>query len=89
MIPPAGMAIAAITIMLWIIWSDTLRPQRPSQILFTMRIALFLVVSGIFILNLVRYPRMFTGTAYGLAIAASAVGLGGAAYFARRLVKRV
>ncbi len=89
MIPPAGMAIAAITIMLWIVWSDTLRAQRPSQILYAMRIALYLVVSGIFILNLVRYPRMFAGTAYGLAIAAIAIGIGGAAYFARRLVKRV
>lgn len=89
MIPPAGMAIAAITIMLWIVWSDTLRAQRPSQILYTMRIALYLVVSGVFVLNMVRYPRMFRGTALVLCIAAITVGILGAGYFARRLVKRV
>src|SRR5438045_732729 len=30
MIPPGGMAIAAITVMLWILWSDTLRARIPS-----------------------------------------------------------
>ena len=47
--------------MLWLVWSDTVRARRPSQILFTVRIALFLVVSGIFILNMIRYPHYFTG----------------------------
>ncbi len=89
MIPPAGMAIAAITIMLWIVWSDTLRAQRPSQILYVMRIALYLIVSGVFVVNMVRYPNMFRGTAFVLCIVAVAIGILGAAYFARRLVKRV
>jgi low affinity Fe/Cu permease len=89
MIPPAGMAIAAITIMLWIVWSDTMRTRRSSQMLYAMRIAVYLVVSGVFILNLVRYPGMFAGTARGLCIAAVVLGLAGAAYFARRLVRRV
>ena len=89
MIPPAGMAIAAITIMLWIVWSDTLRARRPSQILYVVRIALYLVVSGVFVLNLVRYPRMFDGSARTLAIVAAGIGVIGAAYFARRLVRRI
>jgi len=89
MIPPAGMAIAAITVMLWILWSDTLRARRPSQILFTIRIGLYLVVSGVMILNLVRYPHFFSGTARVLAIVAAAIGIIGAAYFGRRLVRRV
>lgn len=89
MIPPAGMAIAAITVMLWILWSDTLRARRPSQILYTMRIGLYLVVSGVMILNLVRYPYLFHGTTRVLAIVAAAIGVIGAAYFARRLVRRV
>jgi len=29
MIPPAGIAITAITLMLWILWSDTLRAKKP------------------------------------------------------------
>jgi len=89
MMSPAGMAIAAITVMLWILWSDTIRKSRPSQVLYTMRIALYLVVAGIFILNIFRYPAMFAGFARLLAMVAALVGVLGAAYFARRLVKGV
>ncbi len=85
---PAGMAIAAMTVMLWILWSDTLRARRPSSILYTVRIALYLVVSGIFILNMVRYPDTFAGTGRVLSIVAVFIGLLGAGYFARRLVLR-
>jgi hypothetical protein len=84
----AGMAIATMTVMLWILWSDTLRAKRPSAILYTMRIALYLVVSAIFILNMIRYPAYFAGSGRVLSIAAVAVGLIGAGYFARRLVLR-
>jgi hypothetical protein len=88
MISPGMMAIAALTVMLWILWSDTLRARRPTPILYAMRIALYLIVSGIMILNLVRYPRMFDGGARFIAIAAVLVGLVGAGYFARRMVLR-
>ena len=89
MISPAGMAIAAITVMLWIVWSDTMRSRRSSPILYTVRIGLYLVVSGVFVLNLVRYPRMFSGTARTLGIVAIVMGIVGATYFTRRLVRRV
>ncbi|HET7711129.1 MAG TPA: hypothetical protein VFL80_04305 [Thermoanaerobaculia bacterium] len=89
MIPPAGMALAALTVMLWILWSDTLRARRASQVLYAMRVALYLVVTGILILNLARYPRMFSGGAWTISILAILVGLVGAGYFARRLVRRV
>jgi len=85
---PSGMAIAAITVMLWILWSDTIRSRRPSQILYTMRIALYLIVAGIFILNVVRYPLMFAGFARVLAVVAAIIGLFGAIYFGKRLVRR-
>jgi hypothetical protein len=88
MMNPSGMAIAAITVMLWIMWSDTLRAKRPSQILYTVRIALFLIISGILVTNMVRYPASFAGGARGLVITAAVVGLCGAGYFARRLVLR-
>ena len=88
MISPGMMAIAALTVMLWILWSDTLRARRPTPILYAMRIALYLIVSGIMILNMVRYPRMFDGGARFIAIAAVLVGLVGAGYFARRMVLR-
>jgi hypothetical protein len=83
------MALAAITVMLWIIWSDTIRQKRSSAILYAVRIALYIIVSAILILNMVRYPRYFDTTARVLAVVAAALGLFGAAYFTRRLVRRL
>ena len=85
---PAAMAIIAITVMLWILWSDTVRARKPAPILFALRIALYLVVSGILVLNLIRYPHVFGGSSRALMIAAVVVGLVGAGYFTRRLVKK-
>ncbi|HEY2093775.1 MAG TPA: hypothetical protein VGJ81_18035 [Thermoanaerobaculia bacterium] len=89
MIPPAGMAIAAITVMLWILWSDTVRTRKPTPILYALRIALYLIVAGVLILNMFRYPWLFLGATKVLAIIAEIVGILGAAYFAVRLVRRV
>lgn len=88
MIPPAGIAIAALTLMLWILWSDSLRSRRPTPILYAMRVALYLIVTGVLLLNLIRYPRMFSGGARVLAVVAALVGLFGAFYFGRKLVRR-
>jgi len=88
MIPPAGMAIAALTVMLWILWSDTLRSKRPTPILYAVRIALYLIMTGVLILNRVRYPYLFSEGATILVVFAAVVGVTGAAYFTRRLVKR-
>lgn len=88
MINPATIAIAMITVMLWIVWSDTIRARRPAPILYALRIALYLIASGILVLNMVRYPRLFLGGTRVLAFVAVAVGVVGAGYFTRRLVKR-
>ncbi|HUP62208.1 MAG TPA: hypothetical protein VNA69_17520 [Thermoanaerobaculia bacterium] len=82
------MAIAAITVMLWILWSDTIRSRRPSQVLYAVRIALYLVVAGVLTLNLVRYPHAFVGGGRALTIVAIATGILGAGYFARKLVRQ-
>ena len=82
------MAIATITVMLWIMWSDTIRSRRPSPILYAVRIALFLIVSGVLVLNMVRRPDLFHGTERVLTIVAALVGIAGAVYFARRLTTR-
>lgn len=82
------MAMATITVMLWIMWSDTLRARRPSPILYAVRIALFLIVSGVLVLNMVRRPELFHGGARTLTVAAAVVGVVGAGYFARRLTRR-
>lgn len=88
MISPAGMALAAMTVMLWILWSDTIRSKRPAPILYAVRIALYLIVAGVLVLNLIRYPDRFTTTGRVLAVLAIGVGLFGAGYFGRRLVRR-
>lgn len=88
MIPPVAMAIAAMTVMLWILWSDTIRSRRPSPVLYTVRIALYLIVSGILILNLVRYPGYFSMAGRVFTGVAILVGFFGAFYFGKRLVRR-
>ena len=89
MIPPAGMAIAALTVMLWILWSDTLRAKRPAPILYAIRIALYLIMAGVLVLNRVRYPYLFSTGASVLVGVTAAVGILGALYFGRRMVRRV
>ena len=86
---PAGMAIASLTVMLWILWADTVRRRPPAPILYTVRIALFLIMSGVLTLNVVRYPGAFSPSARVLALIAAAVGIFGAAYFGRKLVRRL
>ena len=88
MMSPAGMAIAAITVMLWILWSDTLRRRRPTAIIYAVRIALFLIMSGVMIVNMVRYPHLFSGGERALGVVAVIIGFIGAGYFGRRLVTR-
>ncbi len=88
MIPPLGIAIAVMTVMLWIMWSDTIRARKPSPILYAMRIAFYLIASGVLVLNMIRYPHLFDGTARIFAIMAVCVGVAGAAYFTRRLTRR-
>ena len=85
---PMTMAIAAITVMLWIIWSDTIRARRPLPILYALRIALYLIVAGMMIVNLVRSPEVFGGGARIVTIVAILVGFLGAGYFARRMALR-
>ena len=88
MMNPVAMALAVITVMLWIIWSDSLRSRRPTAILYAVRIALFLIVSGILVLNMVRYPDYFGGTGRVIGILAVLIGVFGAGYFARKMMLR-
>lgn len=88
MMSASGMAIAAITVMLWLIWSDNVRAHRPAPILYALRVALFVIVAGVMVLNLVRYPATFANGARPLAIVAVAVGIAGAVYFAKKVARR-
>jgi hypothetical protein len=89
MISPGAIALTALTLMLWILWRDSMRSRRAGQIIFTVRIALFLVVSGVLLLNLVRYPELYTTTARVTTVFSALVGIVGAVYFSRRLIRRI
>ena len=88
MIPPTGMAIAALTVMLWILWSDTIRARRPTPVLYAVRVALYLIMATVLVLNRIRYPWLFSTGSSVLVTIAALVGLFGAFYFGRRLVRR-
>jgi hypothetical protein len=88
MISPAGMALAALTVMLWILWSDSIRAKRPTPIVYTLRVALYLIVAVVMILSLVRHPNLYGGTARAVTVISVLVGLFGAFYFGRKLVQR-
>lgn len=89
MIPPAAMAIAALTVMLWILWSDTVRPKRPHPVLYAVRVALYLIMAGVLVVTRFRNPRYFSPGASVIVAVAAAVGVFGAVYFGRRLMRRV
>ena len=89
MIPPTAMAIAALTIMLWILWSDTVRPQRPRPVLYAVRVALYLIMAGVLVLTRIRNPRYFGPGASVIVAVAALVGIFGAVYFGRRMTRRV
>jgi hypothetical protein len=88
MINASSIAIACITVMLWLIWSDNVRPHRTAPILYAVRVALFIIVAGVMVVNMVRYPATFAHGAWPLAIGTVILGLIGAYYFARKLARR-
>ena len=85
---PAGIAIACMTVMLWILWGDSVRSKRPSQPLYVLRVMLYLIMSGVLIVNMVRFRFLYSTTARVLTVAAAAVGLAGAIWFFRKLTRR-
>jgi hypothetical protein len=88
MIPPAGMAIAALTVMLWILWSDSVRSRRPTPVLYAVRVLLYLTMAAVLVSNRIRYPRVFSTSASALVVITALVGVFGALYFGRRMIRR-
>ena len=72
---PAAMALASMTVMLWIIWSETIRRRRPSVILYGVRVLLFLAMAVILVVNRYRFPYLYSPSIAGLTYFAAAVGV--------------
>ena len=85
--PPSLMPLAALVVMLWILWSDSLRKQRQHPIFYFVRIALYMVMAVVIVHNLVRYPDIFNPWSRFIAIIAALVGIGGSIYFFRRATR--
>lgn len=77
-----------MTLMLWIIWSDSVRPRRPSRVMYGFRIVMFTTVTLLMIYNTVAYPRLYGGGIRVLIGLASIVGVAGIVYFAQKLRTR-
>jgi hypothetical protein len=84
---PVALPLAAIVVMLWIIWSDSVRRRRLSPIFYIARTILFLTMAGVLLYNLISDPAVYPGGAGAVMIAAVAVGLVGAGYFVRRAMR--
>ncbi len=81
-----------MTVMLWILWSDTVRPRKSSRIVYSIRMVLFIGMIAALYYNFAAYPEAFNQTARVLLALATLVGLAGVVYFfmrARAAVKRV
>lgn len=81
---PVVLPVAAIVVMLWILWSDSLRRRPAPRFFYVLRVLIFLLMTGLLIYNLTlgAYPDAVRW----IAIFAAVVGLVGAGYFVRRLV---
>jgi hypothetical protein len=88
MIPPAGMAMAAITVMLWILWSDTIRARRGPRVVYALRILSYLAMAGVLVWNAMTRPELFGIGGRLLVFAAVLIAITGAIYFGRKFVKR-
>lgn len=82
------MPLVALTVMLWLLWSESLRKRPVSRIFYFIRTLLYLAMTGVLIFNLLEYPEMFRGGAKSLAILAAVVGLIGAGFFFRQATAR-
>lgn len=87
--PSAFMPLAALTVMLWLLWSDSLRKRRGPRIFYFIRTGLFVAMTGVTVFNLVSYPEFYPGISRVFAVLASLVGVGGAIFFFRKATARV
>lgn len=82
--PPWAVATAALIVMLWIVWSDSIRIGRSHPSVYFMRVVLYLATSAVLAVNLWRRAAEYSMTAKGIAILAALAGVGGAVHFLRK-----
>jgi hypothetical protein len=83
-IPTTTFALGALTLMLWLMWSDSVRPRRPHAVVYIVRALLFLTAVGVLLYNVFAYPRTYTNSGRVLVAFVAVVGIVGAIFFVRK-----
>jgi hypothetical protein len=86
-VSPLALALAALAIMLWIIWSDSVRLGRSHAAIYWMRVVLYLAASAALVLNMTRHIVRFTTASEVVTVVAALAALGGAIHFLRKAVQ--
>jgi hypothetical protein len=81
---PIAIPLAMSVVMLWLIWSDSVRRRPTSRIFYLLRCILFLGAVSLLVYNLVTYPGMYRGSDRSIVFFAITIGVIGAIYFVRR-----
>ena len=80
----SAIPVAALTVMLWLLWSDSIRKRASSSLVYALRAGLYLSATAVMLFNLISRPIAFTYGGRTFAIVAVIVGLLGAVVFGRK-----
>ena len=86
-VSPLILAIAGLVIMLWIIWSDSVRIGRSHPTIYWMRVVLYIAAAAALILNMTRHLARFTMASEVMTIFAALAGICGAIHFLRKALQ--
>jgi hypothetical protein len=86
-VSPLVLALAGLLIMLWIIWSDSVRIGRSHPTIYWMRVVLYLAAAAALVLNMTRHLARFTLAAEVMTLLAALAGLCGAIHFLRKALQ--
>jgi uncharacterized membrane protein YjdF len=81
-------ALATLTVMLWILWSDSVRPRSGGKALYGVRVVVFLAVAAILVQRAVTSRPSLSNGAIALVAVTTLVAVGGAVYFFRKATAR-
>lgn len=76
--------IAAITMMLWLLWSESLRQRQMPRLWYFFRALLYVLIAGVMAWNGWRYGAVFTRWNWVFTAVAIVVAIVGAAYWVMR-----
>lgn len=76
--------LAILTVMMFLIWSDSIRHRKAHPIAYFVRAALFVGAAGILVYNRLRFPHLYDAAATLFIAVAFVFGVFGAVFFVRK-----